>query len=91
MAFFISYNGEEVVKRQPDLQMPLASTTKIIVAIEYAYQVAEGKIDPQEKVPLAEVDHFYLEDTDGGAHQNWLEEIDKKGVVDMKEKCLSMR
>lgn len=85
VAFFISYNGEEVVKRQPDLQMPLASTMKIIVAMEYAYQVAEGKIDPQEKVPLAEVGHFYLEDTDGGAHLKWLEEISKKGVVDSKE------
>ena len=42
-AFFISYNGEELVSKQPDQLLPLASTVKIIVAIEYAYQVADEK------------------------------------------------
>jgi D-alanyl-D-alanine carboxypeptidase len=35
--------------------MPLASTVKIIIAIEYAEQAAQGQINPDEKISLSEL------------------------------------
>ena len=84
-ALYLSLNGETLIERQADQQMPLASTVKIIVAIEYAHQVVDGKLDPEEKIALGELDKYYLENTDGGAHPKWLEEVREKGLVDDKE------
>ncbi|GAB2782552.1 serine hydrolase [Rhabdobacter roseus] len=56
----------------PDRKMPLASTVKTIIAIEFAQQVAAGKLDPTQQVPLNEPARFYLAGTDGNAHPNWL-------------------
>eukprot|EP01034_Spumella_vulgaris_P007163 gene7163-9124_t len=52
--------------------MPLASTVKIILAIEYARQAAAGEIDADEVVPIAELEKFHVDNTDGGAHESWL-------------------
>ena len=38
-----------------DKKFPLASTVKIIIAIEYAQQAASGKINPHEAIPLADL------------------------------------
>ncbi len=66
-------NGQKV--------MPLASTVKIIVAIEFARQASENLIDIGEQVALQELDRYYLKGTDGGAHESWLTyEINKKHV-----------
>ena len=51
---------------------PLASTVKLIVTIEYAEQVAAGIINPDELIDLNELDVFYVENSDGGAHSAWL-------------------
>lgn len=55
--------------------MPLASTVKIIIAIEYAIQSANGIIDPEETVELAALEKFHIPNTDGGAHTEWLQSI----------------
>ncbi len=60
--------------------MPLASTMKIIIAIEYARQCAAGIIHPDDLVPLSEVNMFYVPRTDGGAHPTWLKEISNQAV-----------
>lgn len=62
-------NDKSVATLNPDTLTPLASTVKIIVAIEYAEQAAAGEIDPDMLVPLAELDKFYVPKTDGGAHR----------------------
>ena len=61
--------------------MPLASTAKVIVAIEYAEQAAAGTINPDELVSLDELDRFYVANTDGGAHPAWLSAVSEQ-VVD---------
>ena len=58
-----------------DRVMPLASTVKIIIAIEYAEQAAAGTINPDELIPLDELDRFYVANTDGGAHPAWLNAV----------------
>lgn len=73
----INYNGQKWVNVNEKKQLPLASTVKIIVAIEYAQQAAEGKIDPEQEVSLEELNTFYVPNTDGGAHPAWISQLNK--------------
>ena len=52
--------------------MPLASTVKIMVAIEFAKQAAAKVINQNNYVPLTALEKYYLPNTDGGAHPRWL-------------------
>ena len=52
--------------------MPLASTVKIIVAIEFAKQAAHNIFNKNEKIPLSELDKYYIPNTDGDAHPKWI-------------------
>lgn len=52
--------------------MPLASTMKILIAIEFAKQVSGKKIQKDGYVALKELDKYYLPNTDGGAHPKWI-------------------
>lgn len=62
--------------------MPLASTVKIIIAIEYAEQSANRQINPDELIPLSELDKFYVPNTDGDAHSSWMQSIQDKIIDD---------
>ncbi|KAB8135764.1 serine hydrolase [Gracilibacillus oryzae] len=77
----LTVDGETVLSQQGQVKRPLASVVKTIIAIEYANQAAKGTIDPEQSVPLAELDKFYLENTDGGAHPSWLEEMRAAGHI----------
>jgi D-alanyl-D-alanine carboxypeptidase len=68
-----------------DRPMPLASTAKVVIAIEYAYQVAAGEIDENARVPLDQLKQFYVPRYDGGAHESWLRLLRKSGGVDASE------
>ena len=48
-AISLSYGDNKIVEHQADKKLPLASTLKVIIAIEYAYQAAEGKISPSTR------------------------------------------
>jgi len=80
-------NDSIIAERNPNKVMPLASTVKIILAIEYAIQSSEGKLNPDEEVSLNELEKFYVSNTDGGAHPKWLRSV--KGKV--KENKISIR
>lgn len=75
-------NDSLLVEHRSDTLMPLASTVKIIIAVEFAQQAAEGKINPEERVPLTELLRFYIPNTDGGAHPAWLESLKKQRLLD---------
>jgi len=64
--------ADPAVFRNPDVPMPLASTIKVVVLAAYAREVVAGRLDPQERVPLADWERFYLPRTDGGAHPSAL-------------------
>lgn len=66
----ISYNVEEA--------RPLASVVKIVVAMEYAFQVEEGKVDPTTIIGLEDLDVYYIPKTDGGAHEAWLDSLETR-------------
>lgn len=56
-------------------KMPLASTVKTIIAIEYAAQSAAEKINPNERINLDELELFHVKNSDGGAHPAWLNSV----------------
>ena len=71
----INYNGQKWVNVNEKKQLPLASTVKIIVAIEYAQQAAEGKINTEQEVSIEELNTFYIPKTDGGGHEAWIAQL----------------
>jgi D-alanyl-D-alanine carboxypeptidase len=88
-------NGVIVAQTEPDRPMPLASTVKVIVAIEYAKQAAAGTVKPDEPVLLQKLESYYLPDLDGGAHPSWLSDMESKqrvrdGAVTLEEVAKGM-
>ncbi|MEN8700230.1 class A beta-lactamase-related serine hydrolase [Bacillus infantis] len=75
VSLLISHNKEILAKIHPDEALPLASTVKFIVAVEYAKQAAAGKINPEQQVSLKELERYYVPKTDGGGHKAWLSEL----------------
>ncbi|WRP07741.1 serine hydrolase [Rossellomorea aquimaris] len=74
-------NGQNVTAIRENIMFPLASTVKIMVAIEYAKQCDEGKLDPSKKVSLEELDQYYIPNTDGGAHESWIHYSKEEGLL----------
>ena len=61
--------------------MPVASTMKLIVALEYTKQVTEGKIDSSSFVSINDVNRYYVPNTDGGAQDRWQKYLEKTGKI----------
>ncbi len=76
-SLYAAKNGEELVTYETDTVRPLASTVKIVIAVEYAMRVDSNKLDPHSFVHLDELNRFYIENTDGGAHEAWLKSLTK--------------
>jgi D-alanyl-D-alanine carboxypeptidase len=71
-ALYLVRNDTVLAKLNENKLMPLASTVKIMVAVEFAKQAGSGIIDENSYVALSELDKYYLPNTDGGAHPQWL-------------------
>ncbi|WP_103109273.1 serine hydrolase [Brevibacillus reuszeri] len=74
-------NGDKVIDYNSNRAMTLASTSKLIIALEFAKQAAKGKINPSKKVSLDDLALFYVPGSDGNAHENWLQDIETRQVV----------
>jgi D-alanyl-D-alanine carboxypeptidase len=84
-AIMVIYNGEVIAEQNADTVMPLASAVKTIIAIEFAHQAASGVVDTTTMVDTMDLDKFYIPETDGGAHQKWLNTLrDNKQIIDGK-------
>ncbi|MGW6150579.1 serine hydrolase [Bacillus mycoides] len=77
-SLLIRKNGEVVTSVNENKKLPLASMAKIVIAVEFAKQVSEGKIRRDEQISLKELEKYYVKDTDGGAHPAWLEDAKAK-------------
>lgn len=73
-SLLIKRNGEVLTSINENKKLPLASMAKIVIAVEFAKQVSEGKISRDEQISLHELEKYYVKDTDGGAHPDWLED-----------------
>lgn len=87
-AILVIRNDTVIARQNIDKVMPLASTVKVMVAIEYAEQAAKGIINPDEEISLNELDKFYVPNTDGDAHSHWLQLVSEKikdGKISIRE------
>ncbi|MEZ0484703.1 serine hydrolase [Fibrella aquatica] len=80
-ALYVVRNDTVLVSQRPNQKMPLASAVKTIIAIEFAKQAAAGKIDVTERIPLADLDLYYLPNTDGGAHPGWKQQLTAQQLI----------
>lgn len=64
-----------------DVPMPLASVVKIVHLVAYAEAVETGEIDPQMPVPLAELEQYYLPNSDLNAHPEAVDALRAEGLV----------
>ncbi|MEO4053110.1 serine hydrolase [Solibacillus sp. CAU 1738] len=85
VSFSLNANNVNVVRVNENKKLPLASTVKIIIAIEYARQAAEGIIDSTELISLDTLDTFYIPKTDGGAHPAWLSKLENTVEIPLEE------
>ena len=69
------------ISLRTDQKFPLASTVKIMIAIEFAKQVSTGKINANELIPLTDLDVYYLAGTDGNAHPDWKQSATSRGEL----------
>jgi D-alanyl-D-alanine carboxypeptidase len=69
---FLQQNDTTLASLNENTLMPLASTVKIMVAIEFAKQAALHVINEDSYVALSELNKYYLPNTDGNAHPNWI-------------------
>ncbi|MEM0542913.1 serine hydrolase [Flavobacterium sp. j3] len=77
-AIFLQRNDTVFAIQNPYKNMPLASTVKIIIAIEYACQVKNEIINPNEEVDLNDINKYYIKNTDGDSHLKWIKSVSKK-------------
>jgi D-alanyl-D-alanine carboxypeptidase len=68
-------NPQTGVYHNGDEAYPLASTFKLVLLAAYADEVAAGRLDPQESLPISDLDQYYLPGTDGGAQPEFLKSI----------------
>lgn len=80
-SFYFAENNEVKVAYQAEVKRPLASTVKIIIAVEYAMQIEENQLQKDTLVSLDELSTFYLKNSDGGAHEAWVEAMQQAGKV----------
>lgn len=87
-AILLVRNDSILAAKNTERQSPLASTVKILLAIEYAEQAAAGLLAPDSLIALSELEQFHVENTDGGAHPVWLSSVEDKiedGKISLRE------
>ena len=78
---YITQNDTVIARLNENKMMPLASTVKILVAIEFAQQSIHEMINENSLVSLDELDKYYIPNTDGGAHPAWLEHAKSDNLI----------
>jgi D-alanyl-D-alanine carboxypeptidase len=72
-SLYITRNDSVIARLNENKLMPLASTVKILIAIEFAQQSTHEMINENSYVKLEDLEKYYIPNTDGGAHPAWLE------------------
>jgi D-alanyl-D-alanine carboxypeptidase len=80
-SLYLEVNDSPVAHLNENKMMPLASTAKIMIAIEFAKQAAYHLFDENKRVSLNELDKYYVPNTDGNAHPNWISYEKQKGNI----------
>lgn len=87
-SLYLAENSVELITYQSDVVRPLASTVKILIAAEYAMQIDAGQLNKDSSVPLADLNRYYLKNSDGGAHEEWLKAMQSEDKIKNNEVTL---
>ncbi|WP_438297382.1 serine hydrolase [Sporosarcina sp. FA15] len=87
-SLYLAENGVALITYQSDVVRPLASTVKILIAAEYAMQIDAGQLNKDSSVPLADLNRYYLKNSDGGAHEEWLKAMQSEDKIKNNEVTL---
>lgn len=87
-SLYLAENGVALITYQSDVVRPLASTVKILIAAEYAMQIDAGQVNKDSSVPLADLNRYYLKNSDGGAHEEWLKAMQSEDKIKNNEVTL---
>lgn len=63
------------VFQNADQVQPLAGAFKLVLLTAYADEVAAGRLNPEESLPISELEKYYLPGTDGGAHPEFIKSL----------------
>ncbi|HEY5463774.1 MAG TPA: serine hydrolase [Hanamia sp.] len=80
-SLYLEKNDSVIAHLNENKMMPLASTAKIMIAIEFAKQASYHLFDENKHVSLSELDKYYIPNTDGNAHPNWINYEKQKGNI----------
>jgi hypothetical protein len=72
---------EEGVYLNAEAPMPLASVVKLVTLVAYAEAVADGRLDANSTVALADVEAFYLPTLDLNAHPRAISALEEEGRI----------
>jgi D-alanyl-D-alanine carboxypeptidase len=75
VSIYLLRNDTVLIAQQENRMMPLASTVKLIVAVEFVKQAGAGIIDTAALVALSDLEKHYIPNTDGAAHPSWLKRL----------------
>lgn len=79
-ALMVIKNDSIVLERNTDTALPLASISKIVIAIAYAESVAAGSLNPEQLIDISALDRFNIDDEnyanwkDLGEEEGWLKD-----------------
>lgn len=77
---YLIEDGKTTINFSNGQQMPLASAAKTIIAITFAKQAAAKTFSSAKRISVKDLNKYYIPNTDGGAHQNWLISINRKAT-----------
>ncbi len=80
-SLYLKKNDSVMAHLNENKMMPLASTAKIMIAIEFAKQASHNIFDENKRIPLSELDTYYIPNTDGNAQPNWISYEMQKGNI----------
>jgi hypothetical protein len=80
VAYELGREGEGLFLN-PDLPLPLASVVKVIHLVAYAEAVRAGELDPAQPVLLADLERYYLANSDLNAHPDAVADLRAEGRV----------
>lgn len=80
-SIYLKMNDTVLAHLNENKMMPLASTAKIIIAIEFAKQASYKIFDDTKRIPLTDLDKYYIPNTDGNAHSNWISYEKQNGNI----------
>lgn len=84
-ALLVIKNGETIIEQNADAQLPLASISKIVIGLVFAEQAAEGLVEPNQTIPLRQLERFYVDDEN---YQTWKALGVKEGWVQNRQVAL---